>query len=54
MIEDINEDVDEVQGKMDQALGGIQKLLKTKDNKLLCTIVILILVIVGLFIAVLS
>ena len=54
MVDEVNEEVEEVQGKMDRALEGMHKLLKTKDNCQLCTIVILVIVVVALFAAVLS
>lgn len=44
IISDVDAEVDEAQGKMDQALKGIQKLLQTKDNCQLATICILVVV----------
>lgn len=54
MLEDAEDEMDEVQGKMDSNLAGIHKLLKTKNNCQLATIAVLVLVLAGLFVAVLS
>lgn len=48
ILDDVDRDVDEAQNKMDKAIQGIEKLLKTKDKCQLATIFIL----VGVFIAV--
>lgn len=46
MLEDIETEVDTAQNKMDAAMKGIQKLLKTKDNCQLATIFGLVLIFV--------
>jgi chromosome segregation ATPase len=46
ILDDIDKDMDVAQGKMDQALGAIEKLLKTKDRCQLWTILILVVVFV--------
>lgn len=38
IIEDVDRGVEETQGKMDNAIKGIEKMLKTKDRCQLCTI----------------
>ena len=54
MLEDVEEDMDDAHNKMNANLAVIGKMLKTKDRCQIITIVILILVLVGLFIAVMS
>lgn len=46
MVDDIDKNVDEAQGKMDGALKSIEKLLKTKDRCQLITIFVLVLIFV--------
>jgi hypothetical protein len=46
IINDIDRGVDEAQGKMDAAIKGVQKLLKTKDRCQLATIAILVIIFV--------
>ena len=46
MVDDIDQKTDEAQGKMDSAIKGIEKLLKTKNNCQLATIAILVVVFV--------
>lgn len=44
IINDIDNKVDEVQGKMNQAIKGVETLLKTKDRCQLCTIAVLVII----------
>ncbi len=46
MVDDIDQKTDEAQGKMDGAIKGIEKLLKTKNNCQLITIAVLVLIFV--------
>ena len=46
MVDDIDQKTDEAQGKMDGAIKGIEKLLKTKNNCQLMTIAVLVLIFV--------
>jgi t-SNARE complex subunit (syntaxin) len=46
ILNDVDKGVDEAQGKMDQAIKGIEKLLKTKDRCQLVTIAVLVLIFV--------
>lgn len=46
MLDDVDHQVDVAQNKMDQAMKGIQKLLKTKDTCQLATIAGLVLVLI--------
>lgn len=54
MLEDAGEEIDDAQSKMDANMRVITKFLQTKDTCQLATIAILVLILVGLFIAVLS
>jgi hypothetical protein len=46
MVDDIDQKTDEAQGKMDGAIKGIEKLLKTKNNCQLATIAALVIIFV--------
>jgi predicted choloylglycine hydrolase len=54
MLGDVEEDMDDTHNKMNANLAVIGKMLKTKDRCQIITIVLLLLMLVGLFIAVLS
>jgi hypothetical protein len=54
MIDDLHTEVDKAQSSLDRAMGMMQKILKTKDNCQLGTILMLTLVLIGLGVVVLT
>lgn len=54
ILEDVEDEMDDTHNKMNANLAVIGKMLKTKDRCQIISIVVLILVLVGLFIAVMS
>ena len=49
LLDEFGNEMETVQGRMDKVLGGMQKLLKTKNNNVICLIIFLTVVAIILF-----